>query len=115
MPSTRVQLDLAESLHHEATPYTLVLRGKRLNTITPSAELITENVASPFLPTSHMRAKESGLAVIYGRHRLSAHGSIAEEFINLTHGRCSGRSRGHISSGYDWLCEFDIARSFMTQ
>jgi len=57
VPITHVQLNLAESLHREATPDTLALWRKRLNTVAPPAKLVTKDVPSTFLPTSHMRTK----------------------------------------------------------
>ena len=77
---------MAESLHREATPHTLALRVKLLEMITPSVELITQDIPSAFLPPSYMWAKQSGLTVIDGCNRLLAHRCVAEEFVNLALG-----------------------------
>ena len=74
---------MAESLDSEATPYTLALRVKLLETITPAVELIAQDIPSAFLPSSYMWAKQSGLTVIDGCNRLLAHSCVAEEVVNL--------------------------------
>jgi hypothetical protein len=115
VPGIGIQLDLAESLHREATPYTFALRGERLHTVAPSAELITQDVASAVLPASYVWAKEPGLPVIDGGHWLPADCCPSEEFINLAYGRRIGNLRRHIPSGYDWLGAVEFALIFMTQ
>src|SRR5579863_1983048 len=87
---------MAESLHREATPYTLSLRAKRPDTITPAVELITQDIPSAFLPASHMWTKPSGLPVIDGSYRLPPNCCLPEQFINLAHGWRTGRFRCHI-------------------
>ena len=85
VPITHVQLNLAESLHREATPYTLALWRKWLDTVASSAKLITKDVVTAFFPSPHVRTKHSGLSVIDGSYRLPPHCSGAEEFIKLAH------------------------------
>jgi len=46
VPSTRVQLDLAEFLDGEATPDTATLWCQQLGTITTSSKLIAQDVQS---------------------------------------------------------------------
>ena len=106
---------MAESLHSEATPYTLARHRKRIDTITLSAKLITQDVASAFLPASYMWAKQSGLPVIDSSNRLPALCCIAEEFVNLAHVRRTRRSWRHIFPRIRLLSCDGLRLHFMTQ
>jgi len=46
LPCVGAQLDLAEFLYIETTPYTLAFRGQRLGAITTSCKLIAQHVQS---------------------------------------------------------------------
>ena len=85
-----MQLNFAEPLHSEATPYAVALRRKWRDAIAPSSKLITEDIASPLFPASYMRAKQSGLAVINSSYRSSPSCCVAKELIHLAHGRRIG-------------------------
>jgi hypothetical protein len=47
VPRPCAQLNMAEFLHGEATPYTAALRCQRLDSITASFKLIAEDIPSP--------------------------------------------------------------------
>ena len=98
-----------------ATPYTLALWGEWLHTVAPSAELITQDVASAFLPASYAWAKEPRLHVIGGGHWLPADCYATEEFIDRAYGRRIGSSRRHVPSEYGCLGVVEFALIFMTQ
>jgi hypothetical protein len=102
MPFALAEFDLAEFLHGEATPATAAW-GRRLGTVTASSELVAENIPSSYLPPSNVRAKQSGFPIIDSCYRSLAPSCMAEEFINLAHGRPFGTSGRHLSSGYAWL------------
>ena len=85
VPCIGTQLDLAEFLDSEATPYPLAFWRQRLGATTTSSKLIAQHVQPAGLPAPNMRAKQPGLSIIDCRHRMPASSREAEEFINLAH------------------------------
>jgi hypothetical protein len=112
VPCLPAQLDMAESVYSEATPYTLAFWRQRLGTITPSSKLIAQHVPLACLPAPDMRAKQSGLTIISRGYRLLASCRKTEEFINLTHGGRIGRFWCHIPSGCSALGS-ELRNSFL--
>ena len=114
MPFSLAQLDVAEFLHGEAAPDTAACY-QRLGTVTASSKLVAEDIPSPCLPPSNMRAEQSGFPIIDSCYRLPAPSCPAQEFIILAHGRLFGTPGCHLSSGYDWIRAPNLAALFMTQ